>query len=429
MRELFFETGRQGTALHTLFSERCGAHSFGACEQYLLRDGKPWLPVMVEFHFTRYDCAEWELELRKIKAGGADIVATYLFWIFHEPVQGEFDFSGSRDIGRFLALCRKVGLYAFVRLGPWCHGECRNGGFPDWLQQSGVPLRGCDERYLALVKRLFAAYAEQLRPWLFASGGPVIGLQLENEMVGNAEYLRRLKALALACGMHTPLYTVTGWGTNVQLPWGEALPVYGAYPAAPWTEHCGPLGPNENYLFSPRRNDADIGSDQLRPGAGPDTAAAHAVPFLTCEIGPGNQCTHHRRPVITALDAEALSLTKLGSGNNLPGYYMYHGGFNPPGGLYQESRATGYPNDVPVSSYDFQAPLGEYGQPRDSFFPSETPAPVRPFLRRTTRRDAGVLPGQPFRAGGCKASGAAQRRTLRLSVFQHLSARRAIVPH
>ena len=368
MRELFFETGRQGTALHTLFSERCGAHSFGACEQYLLRDGKPWLPVMAEFHFTRYDCAEWELELRKIKAGGADIVATYLFWIFHEPVQGEFDFSGSRDIGRFLALCRKVGLYAFVRLGPWCHGECRNGGFPDWLQQSGVPLRGCDERYLALVKRLFAAYAEQLRPWLFASGGPVIGLQLENEMVGNAEYLRRLKALALACGMHTPLYTVTGWGANVQLPWGEALPVYGAYPAAPWTEHCGPLGPNENYLFSPRRNDADIGSDQLRPGAGPDTAAAHAVPFLTCEIGPGNQCTHHRRPVITALDAEALSLTKLGSGNNLPGYYMYHGGFNPPGGLYQESRATGYPNDVPVSSYDFQAPLGEYGQPRESFF-------------------------------------------------------------
>ena len=119
MRELFFETGRQGTALHTLFSERCGAHSFGACEQYLLRDGKPWLPVMAEFHFTRYDCAEWELELRKIKAGGADIVATYLFWIFHEPVQGEFDFSGSRDIGRFLALCRKVGLYAFVRLGPW----------------------------------------------------------------------------------------------------------------------------------------------------------------------------------------------------------------------------------------------------------------------------------------------------------------------
>ena len=162
MRELFFETGRQGTALHTLFSERCGAHSFGACEHYLLRAGKPWLPVMAEFHFTRYDCAEWELELRKIKAGGADIVATYLFWIFHEPVQGEFDFSGSRDIGRFLALCRKVGLYAFVRLGPWCHGECRNGGFPDWLQQSGVPLRGCDERYLALVKRLFAAYAEQL---------------------------------------------------------------------------------------------------------------------------------------------------------------------------------------------------------------------------------------------------------------------------
>ena len=47
---------------------------------------------------------------------------------------------------------------------------------------------------------------------------------------------------------------------------------------------------------------------------------------------------------------------------------MYHGGTNPEGKLttLQESRATGYPNDVPVLSYDFSAPVREYGQMSDT---------------------------------------------------------------
>jgi hypothetical protein len=48
---------------------------------------------------------------------------------------------------------------------------------------------------------------------------------------------------------------------------------------------------------------------------------------------------------------------------------MYHGGTNPIGRLttMQESRDTGYPNDLPVRSYDFQAPLGEWGTARESY--------------------------------------------------------------
>jgi hypothetical protein len=48
---------------------------------------------------------------------------------------------------------------------------------------------------------------------------------------------------------------------------------------------------------------------------------------------------------------------------------MFQGGENPEGKLstLQESQATGYPNDLPVKSYDFQAPLGEFGEERASF--------------------------------------------------------------
>src|SRR5580704_2794582 len=47
----------------------------------LLRNGKPWIPVMGEFHFSRYPNAEWRDELLKMKAGGITLVSTYVFWI------------------------------------------------------------------------------------------------------------------------------------------------------------------------------------------------------------------------------------------------------------------------------------------------------------------------------------------------------------
>ena len=71
--------------------------------------------------------------------------------------------------------------------------------------------------------------------------------------------------------------------------------------------------------------------------------------------------SYHRRIHIEPYDIYALAIVKLGSGNNLQGYYMFHGGTNPQGSLstLQESQASGYWNDLPVKSYDFQAPLGE----------------------------------------------------------------------
>src|SRR6188472_3718959 len=96
--------------------------------RYLLLDGKPWLPAMGEFHYSRVPESEWEDELLKMKAAGVQIVATYVFWIHQEEVQGQFDWSGQRDLRHFIQLCAKHGLYVYPRLGPWAHGEARNGG-------------------------------------------------------------------------------------------------------------------------------------------------------------------------------------------------------------------------------------------------------------------------------------------------------------
>jgi hypothetical protein len=92
-------------------------------------------------------------------------------------------------------------------------------------------------------------------------------------------------------------------------------------------------------------------------------------PFLTAEMGGGMEMAYHRRPVMTADDIAAVEVAKLGSGVTGYGYYMFHGGTNPEGKetTLQESQATACPNDVPVKTYDFQAPLGEFGQMNPSF--------------------------------------------------------------
>ncbi|HEX2621035.1 MAG TPA: beta-galactosidase, partial [Phototrophicaceae bacterium] len=156
-------------------------HSIELTSYYMLQNGKPCIPVMGEFHFSRYSEAFWEEELLKMKAGGIDIVATYVFWNHIEEDEGVFDWSGNRNLRRFVELCDRHQLQVIVRIGPFDHGECRNGGFPDWLYGRPFPLRSNDPRYLAYVERLYGEIAKQLVGLFFKDAGPIIGIQLDNE--------------------------------------------------------------------------------------------------------------------------------------------------------------------------------------------------------------------------------------------------------
>jgi hypothetical protein len=344
--------------------------AIGVNSQYLTLNGKPWLPVMGEFHFSRYPEAEWEPEILKMKAAGVLIVSTYVIWIHHEQTEGVFDWSGQRDLHRFVELCGKHGLYVYPRIGPWAHAETRNGGLPDWVMKNS-PVRQNDSVYLKEVQTFYQQIAQQLHGQLWKDGGPVIGIQIENEYGAKgpgkgADHIRTLKSMAVADGLDVPLYTVTGWD-GAAIPLDQVLPVFGGYPDAPWDGSPNKLPPNEVYAF--RFDNRAAGSMGAIGGSGQNPAATYrGTPFLTAEVGDGIEDTYFRRPVVSADDVAAIAPVMLGSGANLLGYYMFHGGRNPDGGAItlQESQRTSYPTDVPVKSYDFQAPLGEFGQQRES---------------------------------------------------------------
>lgn len=361
----------QASDFHVQYASNPRAQILGINRRYLTLNGKPWLPVMAEFHYSRVPESLWETEILKMKAAGVDIVSTYVFWIHHEEVEGHFDWTGRRDLRHFVKLCAAHGMYVWLRIGPWDHGEVRNGGFPNWLLRR-VPsqdLRHDDPTFMKYVSTLYAQIGEQVHGLLWNQGGPIIGVQLENEysMRGpkaGDQYILALKRLAIGSGLRVPIYSVTGWD-NAVVPKGAVVAFFGGYPDAPWDRSQHQLPAEEVYEF--RFGSRASGSmGVIGASRSEHETYSYGYPFMTAEMGGGVQTTYHRRPVIDPDDVAAMMPAMLGSGVNLYGTYMFQGGINPNGKLttLQESQATGYPNDLPIKSYDFQAPLSAFGQER-----------------------------------------------------------------
>jgi beta-galactosidase len=378
-------------------------------------DGKPWVPVMGEFHYSRYPRGEWEAELRKMRAGGVDIVASYVMWNHHEAEQGRFDWTGQRDLRHFVTLAHKVGLHFYLRPGPWVHAEVRHGGFPDWLVALH-DLRSNDPVYLGHVRRFFGEIGRQLQGLMWCDGGPVIGVQLENEYdrTGRgcgAEHILELKRLAIDCGLMVPLYTVTGWPT-LDIPPQDVIPVSGAYADGFWSGEAGVLPPSGVFQFNTSRAIGEMGN--VSGSAALARIDKMHYPFFLAEAGGGMHVSYHRRPALSTDDVAATCLVQVGNGTTLYGYYMFHGGTNPdsPLGRLNESQDTGYPNDVPVKGYDFRAPLGQYGQVRESYGRLRT---LHLFLASHGTQLAHMEPTLPAQA----PADAADTRQLRMAARGH----------
>lgn len=341
----------------------------------LIIDGHHTIPVMGEMHYARVPRQDWQREIRKMRAGGITLLSTYVFWIHHEAEEGRWDWSDNRDLHEFLRICRDEQMPVVLRIGPFCHGEVLQGGIPTWLvnkalaNPSQYKLRSEAPGFIAATERLYRNILTQSQDMLWKNGGTVIGVQIENECRGPWSYYMRLKNLAVGMGFDVPFYTRTGWPKlNGREEFGQLLPLYGDYADGFWDRVLTDMPGDYAQAFVMKRDSrlsSVIATEAL--GNHQDTRMEQQdlqYPYLTCELGGGMMPSYHRRIHITGHEIQPLAICKLGSGSNLPGYYMYHGGSNPAPGLAetQASSATNY-NDMPVINYDFQAPLGEMGQP------------------------------------------------------------------
>lgn len=347
---------------------------------YMEIDGKPFLGISGECHYSRVHQEQWEDTILKMKMAGINIISTYIFWIHHEEREGVFRFDGNRNVRRFLQLCAKHGMYVIVRIGPFDHGEVRNGGIPDWMYGKPFECRCTSEGFLHYTRLLYRKLAGQFEGLYFKDGGPIIGTQIDNEYMhsaapweqtagssnewisagteGNA-YMLALKKIAQEEGIRTPFYTCTGWG-GAAAPTEEMLPLWGGYAFWPWIyyDYKGEHPATPEYIYRDNHNNEVPQTYNFAP-----TYAPESLPYACCEMGGGMACYYPYRFRLPFESVDAMANIKLAGGCNFLGYYMFRGGSNPKG------ERTLFLNEgqCPKISYDYQAPIGEYGQIRPSY--------------------------------------------------------------
>ncbi|XP_042380353.1 beta-galactosidase 7-like [Zingiber officinale] len=291
----------------------------------LIINGTRRLLFSGSIHYPRSTPQMWPSLIAKAKEGGLDVIQTCVFWNVHEPVQGQYNFSGRFDLVRFIKEVQSQGLYVSLRIGPFIQAEWSYGGLPFWLHDvPDIVFRSDNEPFKFHMRKYVTKIVDLMKSEkLFASqGGPIIISQIENEY----------KTVEAAFHEKGPLYV--NWtasmavGLQTGVPWMMCKqddapdPVINACNGL----NCGLTfaGPNspkkpaiwtENWTFK-----YQVYGKNPRPRSAQDIAFAVAL-FIAKKNG------------------------------SFVNYYMYHGGTN-----FGKS-ASSY---VTTAYYD-QAPLDEYG--------------------------------------------------------------------
>ena len=318
--------------------------TFTTGDKTFLLNGEPFIVKAAEVHYPRIPRPYWEHRIQMCKALGMNAVCIYIFWNIHEQREGEFDFTGNSDVAEFCRIAQKNGLYVIVRPGPYVCAEWEMGGLPWWLlKKKDIKLRERDPYFMERVKIFEEKVGEQLKPLTIQNGGPIIMIQVENEYGSYGEdkpYVSEIRdCLRSIYGKELSLFQCD-WSSNFEKNGLDDLT---------WTMNFG-TGANIDDQF--RR----LG--ELRPNA----------PKMCSEFWSGWfdkwGARHETRPAKDMVEGMDEMLSK-GISFSL---YMTHGGTS--FGHWAGANSPGFAPDV--TSYDYDAPINEYGQATPKFWELRT---------------------------------------------------------
>jgi beta-galactosidase len=307
--------------------------------QYVV-DGQPVQIISGEMHYTRIPREYWRDRMKKARAMGLNTIATYIFWNLHEPKPGVYDFSGQLDVAAFIKIAQEEGLYVLLRPGPYVCSEWDEGGLPAWLlADEKTVLRSTDPKFMVPATAFLKRLGEQLAPLQATRGGPIIGVQVENEYGSfghDHEYMEGIRRAIVAAGLsEVPLFTADG---------PEELPS-GTLPDVSAAINFGPGGAEKGFGTL-----AKFRPDGLR---------------MNQEYWDGWFDAWGKAHHVTDGEKEAREIDWMLSRGYSVNIYMFHGGTTF-GFMNGANFDVAYAPQT--NSYDYDAALDEPGAPTKKFF-------------------------------------------------------------
>jgi len=364
-------------------------------------------PVFIrsgEIHYFRIPFEEWEERIVRAKEAGLNCISSYIPWIWHEPDEGIFDFTGEtlkeRNLLHFIELVKKQGLYFIARIGPYFNAELIFDGLPRWLVKKQnirkvsekIPhfISYSDPVFLEYVKKWYEQLIKHIADLQITRNGNIILVQLCNEI----EMLNWLEKQPdkISSEMFSPedlmavpenMEKLTGFEKLHSLYFSEYFKTLKKFAVdfgidVPFVANVAQF---EDYHDRGRAFDAILTAVKFENFASPDTLLAGdfypkridydnfhdtviAIEILKAFSHPGNPtlCMElqagfiYDRPKIYPSDVELLTSTCIGHGLAGVNFYMFAGGTNFEGvGVYGKW-------------HDWQSPISWDGNLKQSFY-------------------------------------------------------------
>ena len=326
-----------------------------------LLNGKPFVIRAGELHFPRIPREYWEQRIQMCKAMGMNTICIYLFWNLHEQTPDVYNFTGQADVAEFVKLIQKNGMYCIVRPGPYVCSEWDMGGLPWWLlKKKDVQIRTRNDSYfMERAAKFLKEAGKQLAPLQIQNGGPIIMVQVENEygtFGSDQAYMEDIRDDVRKAGFDKVQLFRCDWSSNFykyKLDGVATTLNFGA-------------GSNIDQQFKK--------FTELYPDA-PQMCSEYWSGWFDYWGRP-----HETKPVGALIG----SLKDMMDRKISFSLYMAHGGTS----FGQWGGANDGPYRCNVSSYDYDAPINEAGNPNEKF------TAIRDLLKNYLN-ESEKIPAQP----------------------------------
>ncbi len=308
--------------------------TFEAGKGSFMLNGEPFVVKAAEIHYPRIPQQYWEHRIKMCKALGMNTICIYIFWNIHEQQEGVFDWSGNNNVAEFCRLAQKNGMYVIVRPGPYVCAEWEMGGLPWWLlKKKDIKLREQDPYFMERVKIFETEVGKQLSGLTIQNGGPIIMVQVENEYGSygkNKPYVSEIRDCLRSVGFDKVALFQCDWSSNFTDNGLDDLV---------WTMNFG-TGANIDDQFKKLKS--------LRPDA----------PLMCSEFWSGWFDKWGGKHETRSSKDMVAGMKEMLDKNISFSLYMTHGGTS--FGHWAGANSPGFAPDV--TSYDYDAPINEYGQ-------------------------------------------------------------------